>query len=57
MRLEYWTAYYAALAAKGEAVSFEGEDEDYNLDQILANLDSQNEDAWDTVIAVSTSPG
>ena len=50
--LEYWTAYYAAQAAKGEAISFEGEDDDYNLDAILAELeqDSEDSDAWETVI-------
>lgn len=53
--LEYWTAYYAALAAKGTAISFDEEDEDYDLDRILAELDDRAGDAdadsndWETV--------
>ena len=55
--LEYWTAYYAAQAAKGEAISFEGEDDDYNLDAILAalepdaeNPDADNPDDWEMIV-------
>lgn len=59
--LEYWTAYYAAQAARGEAVSFEGEDDDYHLEAILARLEQdaenaenaenpENPDNWETVI-------
>lgn len=48
--LEYWTAYYAAQAAKGEAISFEGEDDDYDLDEILAKLDQDDPGDWETII-------
>ena len=41
MALDYWTAYYAASAAKGEAISFEDEDDDYDLAAIEAALEAQ----------------
>ena len=57
LNLEYWTAYYAAQAAHDHAISFDEEDENYDLDAILASLeqqestiDSGQEDQWDTVI-------
>lgn len=41
MALDYWTAYYAASAAKGENISFEDEDDDYDLAAIEAALEAQ----------------
>lgn len=65
--LEYWTAYYAAQAARGETLSFEGEDDDYDLDAILAQLAAQDaeaneaaaadpDDAWEPVIDARSAP-
>lgn len=56
--LEFWTAYYAAQNAKGEAISFEGEDDDYDLNAILQQLDqdADNPDAWEPVFS-DTAPG
>ena len=56
LELEYWTAYYAAQAARGANISFDDEDENYNLDAILADLEQQetamdsDQDSWETII-------
>ena len=41
LALEYWTAYYAASAARGDAISFEDEDDNYDLAAIEAALEAQ----------------
>lgn len=46
MLLEYWTAYYADLARNG-ASTFEAEDEEFDLTELLR--DAEGED-WDTLI-------
>lgn len=45
LALDYWTAYYAASAAKGEAISFDEEDDDYDLAAIEAALEAQADQA------------
>lgn len=50
--LEYWTAHYAAEAAKG-LVSYEAEDPDFDLDALLARLD---DDDWQEQPHLSTPP-
>ena len=59
LALDYWTAYYAASAAKGENISFEDEDDDYDLAAIESELEAQadqsalhdeNPDAWEDVL-------
>lgn len=46
MLLDFWTAYYATT--KGES-TFEAEDEDFDLDQILADA----EEDWEAVPELS----
>jgi hypothetical protein len=45
LALDYWTAYYAASAAKGEAISFDEEDDDYDLAAIEAELETRADQA------------
>ena len=45
LALEFWTAYYAESAAKGEAISFEDEDDEYDLAAIEAALEARERQA------------
>lgn len=51
--LDYWTAHYAAEAAKG-ITSYEADDPDWNLDDLLAR--QSPDDDWQTQPHLSTPP-